>query len=56
MHGSLVPKSEEVSTESDVPVEKKRRLSLSLKKPKVNDRLSFTTAETIKEARRVSCL
>ena len=38
------------SAESGVPVDNKRRLSLSLKKLMDNERSSFTTAETIEEA------
>ena len=40
------------SAESGVPVDNKRRLSLSLKKLTDNERSSFTTAETIEEAQK----
>ena len=40
------------SAESGVPVDNKRRLSLFLKKLTDNERSSFTTAETIKEAQK----
>ena len=41
-----------MSVESGVPLEKKRQLSLSLKKTKDDGRFAFTTPETIEEAQK----
>ena len=41
-----------MSVESGAPAEKKRRLSLSLKKPKADSRFEFTTAQSVEEAQK----
>ena len=42
-----------MSVESGAPAEKKRRLSLSLKKPKVDSRFEFTTAQSVEAQKGV---